>query len=534
MSLIIDNFAGGGGASSGIEAGLGRRIDYAINHDPEAIAMHRANHPHTKHLVTNVMDVDPVRLARGRGILLAWFSPDCTFHSKARGGKPFRDRDTARRRRGLAWSVTTWAKLARPEVIMLENVEEFADWGPLLPDGKICPQRRGMTFRRWHRMLENLGYSVDMRELVACDYGAPTTRKRLFVIARRDGGEIMFPEATHGPGLQPYRTAADCIDWSIPCPSIFDRKRPLAEATQRRIARGVMRYVVNNPEPFIVQVAHGDWGYRDGNRAKPIDQPLGPVTAGGIQHALVAPCIAGVGGRMGQSPERSVERPMQTITAKGDAAVVAAFLAQHNTGVTGHRADEPVSTITSRGTQQQLVMANLLHMRNHCDGRGVDESLRTVSAQGQHHGLVTSHLMKYYGTDQDPRLTAPLGTVTTKDRFAEVRAFLIRFYGQLKEAGLSVPLDTITTKDRFGLVTVHGQPYQIVDIGMRMLSPRELYRAQGFHDVYTIDHGIDEAGEIMPLTKTAQVRMCGNSVSPPVAEALVRANVAERREQVAA
>jgi DNA (cytosine-5)-methyltransferase 1 len=215
-ALVVDNFAGGGGASCGIEAALGRPIDYAVNHDPLAIAMHRANHPETEHLVTNVMDVDPVRLARGRPIGLAWFSPDCTFHSKARGGKPFRDRDVARRRRGLAWSVTTWAKLVRPAVIMLENVEEFADWGPLLPDGRICPARRGLTFRRWHRQLENLGYRVDMRELRACDYGAPTTRKRLFVIARRDGGEPIFPEATHGRGALPYRSAAECIDWTLP------------------------------------------------------------------------------------------------------------------------------------------------------------------------------------------------------------------------------------------------------------------------------------------------------------------------------
>jgi DNA (cytosine-5)-methyltransferase 1 len=502
MSLIIDNFAGGGGASSGIEAALGRSVDYAINHDPEAIAMHRVNHPNTVHLCSSVWDVNPARLAAGRPVGLGWFSPDCTFHSKAKGGKPFRDKNQARRRRGLANLIPRWAATAAaPSVIMLENVEEFADWGPLIKheDGyRPDPKRRGMLFRRWHRQLESLGYRIDMRELKACDYGAPTTRKRLFIIMRRDGGEIIFPEATHGPwgGCEPYRTAAECIDWSIPCPSIFDRKRPLAEATLRRIARGVMRYVVNNPQPFIVGIDNKSSGP---SAAWPGDDPLRTITTEN-RFALVSPCIAGVGGRMGQSPERAVDRPLNTITTKGDSAVVTAFLAKHYGGVVGHGVERPVGAVTT-----------------------VD-----------HHSLVTSHLMKYYGTDQDPRLREPLGTVTTKDRFAEVRAFLIRFYGQSKEAGLTGPLDTITTKDRFGLVMVHGQPYQIVDIGMRMLTPRELYRAQGFRSDYIIEHGRDEHGELVPLTKTAQVRMCGNSVSPACAEALVRANIVEQREQVAA
>lgn len=472
--LVVDNFCGGGGASLGIETALGRPIDYAINHDPEAIAMHKINHPATKHLVTNVMEVDPVRLARGRDIGLTWFSPDCTFHSKARGGKPFRDRDTARRRRGLAWSVTTWTKLVRPQVIMLENVEEFADWGPLLPDGKICPIRRGMTFRRWHRMLENLGYQVDMRELVAADYGAPTSRKRLFVIARRDGQEIVFPDASHGPGrkLQPYATAADCIDWSIPCPSIFERKRPLAEATLRRIARGIDRYVINNPQPFIVPLTHH--GQRRGH---PMDEPLPTITgAHRGELALVAPVLTE---HANASSPRSwtVTEPMRTQCANvkgGHFALVSAFLAQHNTGATGHHAHEPLSTITSRGTQQNLVP--------------------TFTAGGGHLAEVRAFLLKYYGTDQDPRLTNPLGTVTTKDRF--------------------------------GLVTVHGELYQITDIGMRMLSPRELYRAQSFPDSYIIDPEYNGK----PLTKTAQVRMCGNSVPPLVAEALVRANVVDQSE----
>jgi DNA (cytosine-5)-methyltransferase 1 len=427
QDIIVDNFAGGGGASSGIEAALGRPIDYAINHDPRAIAMHRANHPRTVHLISNVWDVNPRKLAAGRPVALGWFSPDCTFHSKARGGKPFRERNVARRRRGLAWLIPYWMKAVRPRVVMLENVEEFADWGPLLPDGRICPQRRGLTFRRWHRQIENLGYQIDMRELRACDYGAPTTRKRLFVIARCDGEEIVFPDATHGPGLKPYRSAAECIDWSIPCPSIFDRKRPLAEATLRRIARGVMRYVVKNPQPFIVAIDNKSNGPRS-------------TWAG--------------------------SEPLRTITTENRFAVVTAFLATHYGG--------------------------------NYEGAGLS-------------------------------LRAPLSTITTKDHHALVTALLTKFYGNEREGcDIAQPLHTITTKDRFGLVMVRGEPHRIVDIGMRMLTPRELYLAQGFRPDYIIDHGIDEDGGVIPLTKTAQVHMCGNSVSPVCAEALVRANLIQR------
>jgi DNA (cytosine-5)-methyltransferase 1 len=498
--IIVDNFAGGGGASAGIEAALGRPIDYAINHDPEAIAMHRMNHPRTHHFCESVWDVSPREIVRGRSMGLGWFSPDCTFHSKARGAKPFRERDPARRRRGLAWIVIPWIKHAAPRVIMLENVEEFADWGPLLPDGKPCPIRRGLTFRRWHRQIENLGYQVDMRELRACEHGAPTTRKRLFVVARRDGAEIVFPDATHGPGLRAYRTAADCIDWSVPCPSIFTRSKPLAEATLRRIARGVMRYVVNNPRPFIVPITH-----TSGDRVHSIDEPLRTVTtAQRGEFALIAPSIAGLAhGDSGGRREYPIESPIGTVHAGGNNfALVAAFLAQHNGGTNGHQSyghmpSRPLSTITGRGTQQQVVTSHLLKLRNNCDGQDVREPVHTLTTGG-HFGEVRAFLLKYYGTEQDPRLDAPLGTVTTKDRF--------------------------------GLVMVHGEPYQIVDIGMRMLTPRELFLAQSFAPDYIIDHGMDEKGARIPLTKTAQVRMCGNSVPPAVAEALVRANLIEQRE----
>lgn len=495
IELTVDNFAGGGGASEGIEQALGRPVDYAINHDPEAIAMHAANHPRTEHLTTGVWDVNPTKLCAGRQVGLGWFSPDCTFFSKARGGKPFRDRDAARRRRGLAWLIPYWMKTVRPRVVMLENVEEFADWGPLLPDGSVCPIRRGITFRRWHRMIENLGYSIDMRELKACDYGAPTTRKRLFVIARCDGQQIVFPEATHGPGRIPYRTAAECIDWSIPCPSIFTRQRPLAEATLRRIARGVMRYVVHNPKPFVVPLTHhGEF------RGHSIDKPLPTITgAHRGELALISPSWINTrnGERVGQAPRaRSIMEPLPTVTAEGSqGAVVAAFLARHYGG-------------------------------HENDGSALDSTMHTVTAK-DHHALVTSHLVKLKGTCLDGQpIDVPLHTVQAGgNHYGEVRAFLLKYYGTRSiGSDLSAPMHTVTSTDRFGLVTVHGEDYQIIDIGMRMLQPRELFRAQSFRDDYIIDPIFNGK----PLTKTMQVEKCGNSVNPVVAEALVNANVVEQ------
>jgi DNA (cytosine-5)-methyltransferase 1 len=489
--IIVDNFAGGGGASLGIERAIGRPINYAINHDPEAIAMHTANHPRTVHLQTNLQKVDPRTIGTGLPIGLAWFSPDCTYHSKARGARPFRDRDVARRRRGLAWTVPHWMKLRRPTVVMLENVEEFADWGPLLPDGKPCPARRGLTFRRWHRQIENLGYRVDMRELRACDYGAPTTRKRLFVIARCDGGEIVFPEETHGRSLLPYRSAAECIDWSIPCHSIFSRERPLADATLRRIARGVMRFVVNSPKPFIVRFR----GSPEGG-ALDIEKPMPTITAGsyikrpgGAAHALgiCVPTLINTrnGERPGQAPRiRDILEPYATITAEGSqGALVAAFLARHYGG-------------------------------HENDGSELDQLMHTITAK-DHHSLVASHLVKLKGTCRDGQpLDEPLHTIQASGQhYGEVRTFLA------KHGAKGSPI-----------VSIHGEQFAIVDIGMRMLSPRELYRAQSFPDSYIIDPEF----EGKPLTKTAQVRMCGNSVPPIMAEVLVRANLSEQEEQRAA
>lgn len=546
--IVVDNFAGGGGASLGIEWGLGRPVDYAINHDPEAVAMHRVNHPSTHHFCESVWNVDPVQVAAGRRVGLGWFSPDCTFHSKARGGKPFRERNAARRRRGLAWLVTRWVKALgpslRPRVIMLENVEEFADWGPLLPDGKPCPIRRGMTFRRWHRELENLGYAIDMRELRACDYGAPTTRKRLFVIMRCDGQEIVFPEATHGSarGLSPYRTAAECIDWSIPCPSIFGRSRPLADATLRRIARGIMRYVVENPNPFIVPLTHH--GER---RIHALDEPLPTVTgAHRGEHAIVSPLIARIGQTGGGGKySNGADEPLSTVTTKAEHLLVAPSLINTRNGERHGRHGEqaprvrsiqqPYPTITAIGSQGALVAAFLAkHYGGHeNDGTALSTPIDTITSK-DHHSLVASHIVKLKGTARDGQaVTDPLHTVQAGGtHYGEVRAFLLKYYGTDQDPRLERPLGTLTTKDRFGLVTVNinGETYAIADIGMRMLTPRELYRAQSFPDSYIIDPEF----EGKPLTKTAQVRMCGNSVPPAVAEALVRANVAEQREERAA
>lgn len=382
-------------------------------------------------------------------------------------------------------------------VIMLENVEEFQDWGPLCDRGFPIKEKAGTTFRLWLNQLRAAGYKVEHRELRACDFGAPTIRKRLFVIARRDGLPILWPKPTHGARLLPYRTAAECIDWSIPCPSIFDRKRPLAENTLRRIARGVMKYVVNCADPFIVPVTHqGD------DRVHSINEPMRTITtAQRGEFALVSPTLisAGYGERPGQAPRvPGLDKPLGTVVAGGGKhALVAAFLAQHNGGMVGHDLRKPISTLTGKCSQQQVVTAIINHARtsNAAGGNGdVRQPMRTIVAGGTHHALVKAFLLKFYGTDQDPRLTDPLHTVTTRDRFA--------------------------------LVTVGGEEYAIVDIGMRMLQPRELYRAQSFPDAYVID--FEHEGR--PLPKASQVRMCGNSVPPLMARALVEANFAHEAQ----
>lgn len=499
--LVVDNFAGGGGASTGIEAALGRPVDIAVNHDRIAVAMHTVNHPHTRHYCESVWDVDPVDVCSGRPVGFAWFSPDCRHFSKAKGGKP-----VEKNIRGLAWVVLKWAAKVKPRIIVLENVEEFRTWGPL-KGKRPCPARKGQTFKKWCSHLEALGYRVEHRELRACDYGAPTIRKRLFVIARRDGKPIAWPAPTHADPkspevkngqLKPWRTAAECIDWSVPCPSIFERKRPLADATMRRIAKGVMRYVVNSPEPFIIQTGYGE---RAGQSPRVLDKnkPLGTVVAGAIKHAVVAPVLTE---HANASSPRCMPtgEPLRTIcssTKGGHHAMVTAFLAKHYGGVVGTGVNGPMHTVTATD-HHALVTSSLVKLRGTCrDGQPVTEPMPTVTAGGNHIGEVRAFLMKYYGTDQDPNLRDPLHTVTSRDRF--------------------------------GLVTVRGEHYSIVDIGMRMLTPRELYRAQGFPENYIIDRDADGH----PITKTEQVAKCGNSVCPPIAKAIVQANMAVAERVVA-
>jgi DNA (cytosine-5)-methyltransferase 1 len=485
-ALVVDLFAGGGGASSGIARAIGRDPDIAVNHDRAAIAMHAANHPTTRHYCESVFKVEPRKVCRGLPVGLLWASPDCTHHSKAKGGKPRK-----KKIRGLAWVVTRWAKEARPGVICLENVEEFADWGPLGPDNRPDKARRGQTFRAWVRKLESYGYRVEHRILVAADYGAPTTRKRLFLVARRDGHPITWPVPTHGKGRsKPWRTAAEIIDWNLPCPSIFDRKKPLAEATQRRIAHGVMRYVVEAVRPFIVPVK--TWG-GGGNGPRSIDLPMRTVTASKRgEFAVVSPTLiqTSYGERPGQSPRvPGLHKPLGTVVAQGQKhALVAALLTKHYGGVIGHGVDRPTSTVTAKD-HHALTVAHLTKFQQNSVGQGLDEPLHTVLAGAT--------------------------------RFAEVRAFLVKFYGQSTAQPMDVPLGTVTAKDRFALVTVDGVDYAIADIGMRMLVPRELFNAQDFDPDYIIDPVLDGK----PLTKTAQVEKAGNSVPPCMAEALVRANV---------
>ena len=521
--MIVDNFAGGGGASTGIEQAIGRPIDIAINHDPEAVAMHKVNHPFTKHYCESVFDVDPREAARGRKVGLAWFSPDCKHFSKAKGGKP-----VEKKIRGLAWVVVRWAATAKPRVIILENVEEFQTWGPLLPTGKPCPARKGLTFHRWVNELKKLAYTVEWKELSACDYGAPTTRKRLFLVARCDGQPIVWPKATHGPGLKPYKTAAGCIDWSIPCPSIFERNRPLAENTLRRIAKGIEKFVINNADPFIVRIGHTS---ANGNLSYSIDTPLTTITSK-AEHCLVKPTLiqTGYGERPGQAPRvPGLHKPLGTVVAGGQKhALVSAFLAKHYTGVTGSELKKPIGTVTTID-HHSLVSAHLIRPFGQSIGQSPDKPAPTVMPGGSGKtGLVTSHIIKMKGNNLGHDCRQPLQTITSGGlHFGEVRAFLMKYYGTDQAPELKEPLHTITTKDRFGIVTVKGHDYMIVDIGMRMLQPRELFRAQGFPESYIID--TEYKGK--PMTKGAQVRMCGNSVSPFPAEALVRANYADKAVQ---
>lgn len=451
--LVVDNFAGGGGASTGIEMATGYSVDIAINHDPEAIRMHKANHPYTKHYCEDVWQVDPVKACNGHPVGLAWFSPDCKHFSKAKGGKP-KDKKI----RGLAWVACRWAGLVRPRVIMLENVEEFKTWGPLNRRHHPIKAKQGKTFEKFVQQLTDLGYDVQFKELIAADYGAPTMRKRFFMIARCDSKPIVWPEPTHAPAdseavkaglLKPYVGAYTQLDFSLPCPSIFDTSeeikekygiravRPLAPNTMKRIARGLKKFVLENSEPFIVQVNHS-----------------------------------------------------------------------------GAKSDYCKST--------KLIPYLSVNRENHF-GSDLRESVHTITGNNQHM-LMTPTLIQYHSETAQGDVRDPIPTITAGDgHFGEVRAFLIKYYGQGTGQDVKDPLDTVTAQDRFGLVTINGTDYQIVDIGLRMLEPRELYGCQGFPDDYIIDR--DYTGKTYP--RSEQVRRCGNAVCPPLPAALVRANLPE-------
>lgn len=539
--LIVDNFAGGGGASTGIELATGKSVDIAINHDPEAIRMHRANHPHTKHYCEDVWQVDPVRACKGHPVGLAWFSPDCKHFSKARGGKP-KDKFI----RGLAWVACRWAGLVRPRVIMLENLEEFKTWGPLNRRHHPIKAKQGKTFEKFVQQLQDLGYEVQFRELVAADYGAPTMRKRFFMIARCDGNPILWPEPTHAPRdseevkaglLKPYVGAYTQIDFSRPCPSIFDTSqkikekygiravRPLAPKTMERIARGLKKFVLDNPEPFIIQCNHG--GKR---RPNDIREPM-PTITGKHGYGIVEPTLTPyMGTNTTNHPGGNCKDPIHTITTGNQQCLITPTLIQYHSEtakreVRGQTIEDPIMTVD--GSNRYGLVTSFLHKYYDGGYKGAGDSIKnplpTVTAW-DHNSLITANLIQMNNHCDGKDIRQPLPTITAGDgHFGEVRAFLIKYYGAGTGQDIKNPLDTVTAKDRFGLVTIDGTDYQIVDIGLRMLEPRELYGCQGFPDDYIIDH--DFEGHTYP--RSEQVRRCGNSVCPPLPAAMVRSNLPE-------
>jgi DNA (cytosine-5)-methyltransferase 1 len=678
--IVVDFFCGGGGAGTGLEIGLGRKVSVAKNHSAKAISMHTINHPGAKHFTTDVFDGDPDTECGGKAV--GWFhmSPDCTHHSQAAGGQP-RKREI----RNLSWIGLKWAGKKKPRVISLENVKQILQWGRLIakrdkatgrviklggaiaaPDEVVPvdqqflipdPKQRGRTWRRFVALLEGMGYVVEWKVIRACDFGAPTSRERLFMLARCDGQPIVWPEPTHAKkpakGQKPWRTAAECIDFSDLGKSIFGRKKDLAPATLRRVAKGMKKFVIDNPAPFIVPIANwsgetvqsanqplrtvtsyprggafsvvspviapathqgsdrindpleplptvtcanrgeltlisptliqSGYGERPGQepRVPGVDQPLGTVVAGGVKHALAAAHL--VKFRF-DDEDKPLDEPLPTITSGGNfqrpagaahaMGIATAFMAQMNGGFNTTAAkslEDPMTTVTNTGSQQQLVTAtlvtnttghapsdiegpvptlttgqhhmlataHLLHLRGNCDARDSADPLHTVSAGGTHHGLVTAFMERQFGASVGQDLDEPAPTITAggggksslvsfelspehEEGALRVAAFLISYYGTENMSGCDQPAPTITTKDRLGLVTVmvKGTPYVIVDIRLRMLQPAELYRAQGFPTDYIITHGADGK----PFTKTEQVHMCGNSVSPPPMAALARAN----------
>ena len=519
--ITVDGFCGGGGWSTGFEFAIGRPVDIGINHDKYAIAMHKKNHPFTEHYNENIFEVDPYKATKGRPVGWAHFSPDCTHFSRAKGGTPVK-----KSIRGLAWVVTKWAGTVHPRIISMENVPEFMSWGSLCArrnkDGRIYrmdgtlaekgtyvpyseqqlvpnKKKQGKTFKRFINVMKSFGYKCEWKILTASDYGAPTIRKRLFIIFRNDGKSIIFPNPTHGNPeseevksgkLLPWHTAAECINWDLECPSIFERKKPLAENTLRRIAKGIQKFVIENPNPFIIQVNHGG----DNFRGQEVDKPMPTITA---KHGfgIVAPTLIQYHGEQSKNEVRGqiLEKPLQTVDTANRYGLVTAFMSKYcggNYQGCGSSVDEPLHTITAVD-HNALAAVHITQFNNHCIGQKVDEPLKTITC-GEGH-------------------------------FGEVRAFLIKYYSGESGQKVNEPLHTIRTKDCFGLVTIKGVDYAIVDIGLRMLTPRELYNAQGFPTDYEIE--TDCYGNKYPKTK--QVARCGNSVPPPFATALARANAPE-------
>nr|WP_111299386.1 DNA cytosine methyltransferase [Paracoccus saliphilus] len=596
LPMIIDSFAGGGGASTGIEQALGRSPDVAINHSEKALALHAANHPETLHLDSNIWDVDPVEVCKGRRVGLLWASPDCKHFSKAKGGAP-RDRNI----RDLAWIVVKWAEEAKPDVICMENVEEFVTWGPVDNDGQPIKEFAGQTFDLFIRRLRKAGYKVQWRELRACDYGAPTIRKRWFLVARRDGRPIIWPKATHGNPtslevrkgkLLPWRTAAECIDWSLPCPSIFDTGaeimakhglravRPLANNTLARVARGMKRYVLEAERPFLVNLKGME------RRDRSVDAPHPTVLAGGGHSAVVAPYLATFYGHGEQRGKRAADmtEPLRTVTVENRHALVAPVLTYAQQGGGNRSAEDPHHTIcASRKDQNSLIAATMVQTgygertgqqprsldvaaplgtvvaggakhapiaaflaqqnggpRMGChSGHDARDPLSTVAASGSHQTPVAAWMAKWYGTDQDPRLGEPLHTVTTKDRFdVEIAQLAVPPFTTEHEARARQVAHFLRAHDawdggEFVTLTIGSTRYVVIDIGMRMLTPRELFNAQGFPADYVIDgvwEGVDtDSPTWRAFPKDVQVSCCGNSVCPPLAEALIAANCGHLR-----
>lgn len=665
--MIIDSFAGGGGASTGIELALGRSPDVAINHSAAALALHAANHPETLHLDSNIWDVKPAEVTRGRKVGLLWASPDCKHFSKAKGGAP-RDRNI----RDLAWVVVDWAEQVKPDVIAMENVEEFVTWGPIDNDGQPIREFTGQTFDLWVKRLKRAGYRVQWRELRACDYGAPTIRKRWFLIARRDGRPIAWPKPTHGDPkspevkrgkLLPWRTAAECIDWSISCPSIFDTAaqildkhgaraiRPLAPNTLARIARGMQRYVLQSDRPFLVSlkgtdrrdmavdgphptvlaggghsaliapsitrfnggatgqdmreplatvtanswikkpggaaplgliapvltyaqqgggnrmvtdphhticaskkdqncllspylasIAHGDSG---GRREYPLTDPLGTVTVGGIQHACVAPVLvqAGYGEAPGQAPRAlDIGAPLGTVVAGGvkHALVAPHIMTMRNAGKPFNGADEPAHTITAGGAGLSSVAAFLAQHNTGVIGHDPRDPLSTIAATGSHQNPVAAFFAKYYGAGTGAGTDEPCHTITVNDRFGHVQAamqappFAQEHEARARDVARFLRDHGAWDGGEFVTLQVDGATFVVVDIGMRMLTPRELFNAQGFPADYVIEgHWQDQGGDwvFKPFPKDVQVSCCGNSVCPDLARAIIAANCGHLRVQ---